>query len=51
LKAGVAEYLKNIYFRFRSESQENMDNYKKYKEIADSGVQPAQQQSSSEEKK
>ena len=37
LKVSVAEYLKNIYYRFSSESQEYMDAYKKYDEIVKSG--------------
>ena len=37
IKVNVAEYLKNIYYRFSSESQEYMDAYKKYDEIVKSG--------------
>ena len=37
IKVNVAEYLKNIYYRFSSESQEYMDGYKKYNEIVKSG--------------
>ena len=37
IKVNIAEYLKNIYYRFSSESQEYMDAYKKYDEIVKSG--------------
>lgn len=32
LKKGIAEYLKNIYYRFVSDDQKYMDGYKKYDE-------------------
>ena len=37
IRVNIAEYLKNIYYRFSSESQEYMDAYKKYDEIVKSG--------------
>ena len=37
IKVNVAEYLKNIYYRFNDESQEYLDAYKKYNEIVKSG--------------
>ena len=37
IKVNIAEYLKNIYYRFSSDSQEYMDAYKKYDEIVKSG--------------
>ena len=37
LKVSIAEYLKNIYYRFSSENQEYLDAYKKYDEIVKSG--------------
>ncbi len=37
IKVNIAEYLKNIYYRFSSESQEYMDGYKKYDAIVKSG--------------
>ncbi len=37
LKVNIAEYLKNIYYRFSSESQEYLDAYKKYDGIVKSG--------------
>ncbi len=38
LKVNIAEYLKNIYYRFSSDGQEWMDGYNKYNEIVKSGV-------------
>ncbi len=40
LKVSIAEYLKNIYYRFSSESEEYMAGYKKYDEVVKTG-QPA----------
>ena len=37
IKVNVAEYLKNIYYRFNDESQEYLDAYKKYNEVVKSG--------------
>ena len=37
IKVNVAEYLKNIYYRFSSEGQEYVDAYKKYDEVVKSG--------------
>ena len=37
IKVNIAEYLKNIYYRFSSDSAEYMDNYKKYNDIVKSG--------------
>ena len=37
IKVNIAEYLKNIYYRFSSDSQEYMDGYKKYDAIVKSG--------------
>ena len=37
IRVNVAEYLKNIYYRFSSDSQEYMDGYKKYDEIVKTG--------------
>lgn len=34
IKAGIASYLKNAFYRFREESAENQTNYEKYAEIA-----------------
>lgn len=36
----IAEYLKNIYYRFSSHSDDYMASYKKYKEICDTKVLP-----------
>ena len=33
IKVGIAEYLKNIYYRFRDQGQEYADNYAKYDKI------------------
>ncbi len=38
MKISIAEYLKNIYYRFSSEGQEWLDGYKKYDEVVKSGV-------------
>ncbi len=38
MKVNIAEYLKNIYYRFSSDGQEWMDGYNKYNEIVKSGV-------------
>lgn len=37
LKVNIAEYLKNIYYRFSSKSDEYMQGYNKYNEIVKSG--------------
>ena len=37
IKVNVAEYLKNIYYRFNSESQEYLDAYNKYNEVVKTG--------------
>ncbi len=37
LKVNVAEYLKNIYYRFSSESDDYMAGYKKYDEVVKTG--------------
>ena len=37
IRVNVAEYLKNIYYRFSSDSQEYMDAYKKYDEVVKTG--------------
>ena len=37
IKVNIAEYLKNIYYRFSSEGQEYMDGYKKYDDVVKSG--------------
>lgn len=37
LKVNIAEYLKNIYYRFSSDSDEYMEGYKKYDEIVKTG--------------
>lgn len=37
IKVNIAEYLKNIYYRFSSDSQEFMDGYKKYDAVVKSG--------------
>ena len=37
LKVNVAEYLKNIYYRFSSDSDEYMAGYKKYDEVVKTG--------------
>jgi hypothetical protein len=37
LKVNVAEYLKNIYYRFSSDSDEYMAGYKKYNEVVKTG--------------
>ena len=37
IRVNIAEYLKNIYYRFSSENSEYMDNYKKYNEVVKSG--------------
>ncbi len=37
VKVGVAEYLKNAYYRFRDESPENMAAYEKYSKITAAG--------------
>lgn len=37
VKVGVAEYLKNAYYRFREESPENMAAYEKYSKITAAG--------------
>lgn len=34
IKAGIASYLKNAFYRFREESAENQTKYEKYSEIA-----------------
>ena len=34
IKAGIASYLKNAFYRFREESPENQTKYEKYAEIA-----------------
>lgn len=36
----IAEYLKNIYFRFRTQDDAFMKNYEKFKEICDTKVLP-----------
>jgi len=33
IKTAIAEYLKNIYFRFRTKSEEYMNNYNKYNDF------------------
>ncbi len=38
IKSVVAEYLKNIYFRFREKSSDFQANYEKYKKIAEEGA-------------
>ena len=37
LRVNIAEYLKNIYYRFSSDSDENMQAYKKYNEVVKTG--------------
>jgi transcriptional antiterminator len=37
VKVGVAEYLKNAYYRFRSESADNQAKYEKYDNVVKSG--------------
>ena len=37
IRVNIAEYLKNIYYRFSSDSQEYMDAYKKYDEVVKTG--------------
>ena len=37
LKVNIAEYLKNIYYRFSSDSDEYMAGYKKYNEVVKTG--------------
>jgi hypothetical protein len=37
IKISIAEYLKNIYYRFSSDSDEYMNNYKKYDEVVKTG--------------
>ena len=37
LKVNIAEYLKNIYYRFSSDSDEYMEGYKKYNEVVKTG--------------
>ena len=37
LKVNIAEYLKNIYYRFSSEGEEYMNGYKKYNEVVKTG--------------
>ena len=37
VKVGVSEYLKNIYYRFREESAENLANYEKYSKFSSEG--------------
>ena len=37
VKVGVAEYLKNAYYRFREESPEYMAGYEKYSKITAAG--------------
>ena len=37
LKVNIAEYLKNIYYRFSSDSDEFMAAYKKYDEVVKTG--------------
>ncbi len=37
LKISIAEYLKNIYYRFSSEADEYMEGYKKYDEVVKTG--------------
>ncbi len=37
VKVGISEYLKNIYYRFREESPENLANYEKYAKISSEG--------------
>ena len=37
LRVNIAEYLKNIYYRFSSVSDENMQAYKKYNEVVKTG--------------
>ena len=37
IRVNVAEYLKNIYYRFNAESQEYLDAYNKYNEVVKSG--------------
>lgn len=39
LQVAIAEYLKNIYFRFRTQSDEYMAQYEKYNEIYHSATQ------------
>lgn len=37
IKVNIAEYLKNIYYRFRDESPENAAAYEKYNEVVSTG--------------
>ena len=37
LKVNIAEYLKNIYYRFSSDGDEYMNGYKKYNEVVKTG--------------
>ena len=37
LKVNIAEYLKNIYYRFSSDGPEYEAGYKKYNEVVKSG--------------
>ena len=37
IKVNIAEYLKNIYYRFSSDNAEYMDAYKKYDEVVKTG--------------
>ena len=38
IKVSLAEYLKNIYFRFRDKSPEYAENYEKYNSIVANGL-------------
>ncbi|MBO7562313.1 MAG: tetratricopeptide repeat protein [Bacteroidales bacterium] len=42
IKRGCAEYLKNIYFRFRDEKPEYQANYEKYHKYAEEAAAPAE---------
>ena len=38
IKVNIAEYLKNIYYRFRDKDQKYADGYAKYSEIVQNGT-------------
>ena len=37
IRVNIAEYLKNIYYRFSSDGPEYMEGYKKYNEVVKTG--------------
>ena len=38
IKVSIAEYLKNIYYRFQTKGEKYEEGYKKYDEIVKTGV-------------